>query len=250
MRHVLTSSVVLSICLSSSALAAVIDFETDPFGGSPVDDAALSVPYNLSGGGTVQFFFDTNGNLTYDSGIDTDPLFEAAGNDANNAFTNNLLGVSDTANGGLAGQLGRFFLRHPVPGPAPPPFVVDYNTSQTITALSGEIWDIDGNQGGTEQWLVKVLDGSNNVLASQLSPLGNNLALDGLPWVFSFTGLPTGVDKLSLTFVGSKTSGIGLAFNNFNPFAVPEPSSVVLMVAGAISIAGARRRHLRRRAKG
>jgi hypothetical protein len=105
---------------------------------------------------------------------------------------------------------------------------------QTITALSGEIWDIDGSQGGTEQLIVDVLDASNNVLTSQLSPLGNSLALDGLPWTFSFSGLPAGVDKVRLTFVGTKTSGIGLAFNNFSPTtAVTEPGGASLLGLGA-----------------
>jgi hypothetical protein len=43
--------------------------------------------------------------------------------------------------------------------------------------------------------------------------------------------LPDGVASLRLSFVGSKTMGIGLAFNNFSPdTAVPEPSGLILLI--------------------
>ncbi len=70
-------------------------------------------------------------------------------------------------------------------------------------------------------------------LAGQLSPIGNSSALDGLPWTFSFTGLPAGVDKVRITFVGTKINELGLAFNNFTPIqTVPEPSTLVLLLGG------------------
>ena len=117
--------------------------------------------------------------------------------------------------------------------------------NQVIDALSGEIWDIDSG-GGTEQWRVDVLDSAGNVIATQLSPLGllqnDPNSLDSLPWVFSFSGLTalsTDVDKVRLTFVGSKTDGIGLSFNNFDAFnaassaaAIPEPGSVAALILG------------------
>ena len=241
---------ILSIALAAATLsilsptrAAVIDFETDPTTAPSADDYVLATPYPI-GGGSVQCYFDVNANLTYDSGVDGDPIIEQIGADGNDAFTNNLLSLSDTANAPFAPQLGNFFLRQVSPGPAPAPFIVDYNTSATITALSGEIWDIDGASQATELWKVEVLDGANVVLASQFSPLGNSFALDARPWVFSFSGLPLGVDKLRITFQGTKINNIGLAFNNFNPTAVPEPGSIVLMGLGAIALVaiGLRRR--------
>jgi len=225
-------------------VAGVIDFETTPAATTPVDDAFLSGPYNITGGGTVAFFFDVNGNNTFDPGTDQRPVFEAYGADGNNGFANGVTGIDDTANGGLAGQLGNFFLRQLQPGTPPPPFIVDYNTAQTITGLHGEIWDIDGAPGNTEGWLVEVLDASNSLLTSQLSPLGNSGALDGLPWDCSFSGLPAGVDKLRITFIGSKVNGLGLAFNNFDPTnSIPEPGTIGVITIGAIAVLARRSRH-------
>ncbi len=192
----------------------------------------------------MAFYFDVNGNYAFDPGTDQRPSFEAYGDDALNGFASGPLNTGDIANGGTAGQLGNFFLRQLQPGNPPPPFIVDYNTSQVITALSGEIWDIDGDPTHTEQWVVQALDGSNNVLTTLTSPLGDDQSLDGLPWVFSFSGLSSGFDKLKITFIGSKTSGLGLAFNNFNPTAVPEPASVVLfgLATAAMAVLAYRRR--------
>jgi hypothetical protein len=235
-------------CLTESpAVGQLITFDTTPGGIVPIDNSLLSTPYALTGGGTVAFFFDRNNNLAFDPGVDERPVFEMTGPDGADAFTNNALLTSDVPAPGFAGQLGSFFLRELQPGSVPDPFIVDYNTSQTITALSGEIWDIDGNATLTERWHVDVLDASNNVLASLDSPLGNTLALDAKPWVLSFSGLPSGVDKLQITFTGTKTSGIGLAFNNFSPTTVvPEPGTWVLMAIGIAALAAARVRTMRR----
>lgn len=226
----------------------LIDFETAPAGGAPADDSFLSAPYNLTGGGTVAFYFDVNNNFIFDPGTDQRPVFEAYGAEANNGFANGITGIDDTANGGFASLLGSYFLRQLQPGTPPPQFIVDYNTSTPIAGLHGEIWDIDGAPGNTEAWQVDVLDAANSVLTSQVSPLGNSTALDGLPWTFSFSGLPAGVDKLKITFIGSKTTGLGLAFNNFDPFnPVPEPGGVVMIGAAAILSQRRRRRTNRKR---
>jgi hypothetical protein len=230
-------------------VASVVDFESTPGGGAPIDDAVLNTPYNITGGGTVEFYFDNNLNNIFDSGSDVLPLFEAAGQDGSDGFASTFWGTNDTPYPGFATQLGAFFLRQPVNGTVPPPFIIHYNTAQTITALSGEIWDIDGGVAGTERWQVDVLDGAHNVLASQLSPIGNSSALDSKPWMFAFTGLPLGVEDVRLTFVGTKTQGLGLAFNNFSPTTVnvPEPASIVmgLMCAAALGAVVVRKRRAR-----
>lgn len=225
------------VVLSTVVRAQLIDFETAPGGGPPVDNANLSTPYTISGGGTVSFFFDLNGNNAFDAGVDEFPVFELAGNaDPQPGFANSITGVPDTATPPYAAQLGSFFLRQRQPGAPPSPFIVDYNTVAVINALHGEVWDIDGSPTDTELWRVDILDSLNNVLTTQTSPLGNSLAMDGTPWDFMFTGLPLGVDKVRITFIGTKTTGIGLAFNNFDPFQAPEPASAALMAAASVCL--------------
>jgi PEP-CTERM motif len=245
-RSRILASVLLLVALSLAGVAqsALIDFEQTPAATTPIDDSQLTTPYSIPGG-NVSFFFDNNANNTFDAGVDDYPVFEHIGTDGNDGFQNGGLGVQDTATPPFGPQLGSFFLRGPVGFAVPRPFIVDYNTGITITALSGEIWDIDGASQATELWNVEVLDNANNVLASQLSPLGNSSALDGKPWVFAFTGLPLGVDKIRITFLGTKTMGVGLAFNNFSPTeAVPEPASIVIMGLGGAGLLAIR---LRRR---
>ena len=49
-------------------------------------------------------------------------------------------------------------------------------------------------------------------------------------------------DKIDITFVGSKTQGLGLAFNNFQPTTVPEPASTSVIIAATAAIQRRRRR--------
>jgi len=237
----------LAVSLATSLVSGqMITFDQTPLGGIPSDDSLLTTVYNLTGGGTVRFFFDVNTNNTFDAGTDTPPLFEAAGADGIDGFANQTTGIADTTNGGFGAQLGSHFIRPFNPGLVPKPLIVDYDTLQTITGLSGEIWDIDGSPLETESWRVDVLDASGGILATQLSPIGISAALDAQPWTFTFASLPSGVDKVRVIFTGTKQGGVGLAFNNFNPLiAVPEPTAGVLALLagiwGAWSLAGSRR---------
>ncbi len=237
--------VVLFLAGEVPATAQLITFETAPDGATPVDDSLLSTPYNITGG-TVRFFYDLNGNNHFDSGTDALPAFEVAGNDAVNAFSSAWDSSADTARPGYSAQLGNYFLRTAGVGPTgdlppepPGPFIAQCITAGTITAFSGELWDIDGNSGGTEQWRVEVLDSSNNVLASELSPVGtdqNANSLDSLPWVFSFDNLPSNAESVRLTFIGTKEHGAGFAFNNFSVTVVPEPSTLMLLALGSLGL--------------
>jgi hypothetical protein len=254
MTQRMTTALLLTFALCSQGervlLAnGLLTFETQPDGSPSVDDALLTEAYPINGG-TARMFFDVNGNNTYEPLIDLHPAFEQIGGDGVNGFRSTFNGGFDRARPGYEEQLGNFFLRHPSgfssENVGAHAFVIDYDTTEVITALSGEIWDID-SFNESEQWRIDILSSSGDVLASQLSPLGINqnltTSLDSLPWRFQFTELPDGVDKLRIAFVGTKISGLGFAFNNFSPdVAVPEPASLVLLAIGALMTVAGRRR--------
>jgi hypothetical protein len=238
------------------ARAAVIDFETTPFGLTPIDDSFLSsaTPYNIAGL-QVSFGFDTDSN----GSIDSDGRFEQTGTyqgEPISAFSGSAR--IDTPDPGFGPQLGNWFLQSPTPGSQFGRFVIQYTSSFAVTAASGEIWDIDGNPaaGTTEEYTVKAFDSTNSLLATVVSPLGVldslNAPLDGEPWVFAFSGLTAGIDHIVITFTGTKPAGIGLAFNNFYPTtAVPEPASATLAaVATVMSAMVVRRRRSKSTSEG
>ena len=101
-----------------------------------------------------------------------------------------------------------------------------------MTAASGEIWDIDRS----EQWLVTAYDSGGSLLDSILSPAGEGGfdPLDGQPWTFGFSKL-SDISEIQLRYVGG-SSTVGLAFDNFIPTSVPEPSTVFLLAAGALGL--------------
>lgn len=248
-RGLIAGFFLLSNLSSHIQAAIVINFEERPNGNTPADDADLVNPYVISGG-SVRFFFDTNGNNSFDA-RDQFAKFERAGqsaSDTESAFLNAVTGVDDQAlNPTLANQLGDWFLRQQLPldqATDIDPFIVDYDTTEAITALSGEIWDIDGNANGTELWRVEVYNNAGSRIAELMSPLGTTgsgpATLNARPWVFGFSEL-SDVDFVKISFLGSKTAGIGFAFNNFsadtNLAAVPEPSSICLLAIGLTIVA-------------
>ncbi|MEO6809922.1 MAG: PEP-CTERM sorting domain-containing protein [Isosphaeraceae bacterium] len=243
--------IVILALIAVKADAEIIDFELTPDGSTPTDNAALHLPYAIDGGGTVKFFFDTNGNNVFDRGTDQLPVFEQIGANDPDGFHSEYWSdqkgtpVFDRARPGYGPQLGQFFLRQPDGiGVVNGPFMISYDTPQTIREFSGEIWDIDKG----EKWRVDVLNPSGSVLATRDSPVGlaglDPASLDSLPWNFAFTNLPDGVQAIRLTFIGAKTDGIGLAFNNFSATrAVPEPTSLALLTLGTLGLLGYQRRH-------
>lgn len=246
-----THFIFLTVILAWSGVtqAGLIDFETDAFGTTPTDNGSISrTDTFMAGGVLVSFGFDTTG----DGITDTNGVFEEAANrdtgDNDTGFWG-IDGARDAAAPGFEDDLGRFFLRQETPYAPFGTFIISYEAGNSVTAASGEIWDIDGRPGKTEQFLVEAF-GSGSLLASELSPLGNTLDLNGAPWRFGFDGL-AGIDRLEITFTGSKTRGIGLAFNNFAPTqdlnTVPNPSTVALLGLGFIGMARWRRNQHQRR---
>jgi hypothetical protein len=209
----------LTLALATAALAParaqVITFETDPSGAPAVDNATLGLASAYAVGGLgITFGFDSDANGT----PDTPAVFERIGNDGIDGFAACV--DRDTASPGFETQLGNFFLRG-TPGADFRLFVIDY-VGGTVTAASGEIWDIDAILPLTEQYRVEAWDALGNLLATIDSPVGNqdsgclNTQLDGRPWTFAFSGLTPGIARITIDFIGTKTQSIGLAFNNFN----------------------------------
>jgi hypothetical protein len=235
---------------ASHGKAQIITFETTPSGAIPVDDTPLpfATPYTIAGV-QVAFGFD----LDVNGSVDADGAFERAGTFQGETLIgfvgSNGPDTADTP--ALSLQLGQWFLRSQTTGLDFGRFVIQYTSATPVTAASGEIWDIDGQQslGVTEQYTVQAFDAASTLLATQVSPTGlldtATAPLDGQPWAFSFSGL-SNIDHIWVTFTGTKTSGIGLAFNNFRPTtAAPEPAGALMAVMGLAGISAWLRRKAR-----
>ena len=206
-----------AVCCAPAPLIAgpsMIDFETLPDGSTPVDDQRLDHNQWYDAGGVrVRFGFDTDGDYVPDS----DAVFEHIGKDGTDAFGNQFLNeVRDTAYPGYEARLGEFFLRSDRPLHYDSDFIVEYETP--VTRLSGEIWDLDGATGYDEKWSVIGLDENGFVAAGCISgrwTRADEYSFDGRPWRFALeTDRP--VKRLWVRFLGSKTSDVGFAFNNFD----------------------------------
>lgn len=213
-----------TMLVSFNINAGVIDFELNASGALPSDNEVLGVAdvFTIDDVDLI-FGFDTNA----DGVIDQPAVFEEVGNvDAGNdtGFWG-IGGARDIAAPGFESVLGSFFLRQFEPYTPFGAFTILYDALAPVTAASGEIWDIDGKIGATERFTVEAFNGST-LLQTLQSPEGVDFSLNGQPWTFGFTGL-SDITKIEITFSGSKTSGIGLAFNNFSPVtSLAEPTSV------------------------
>jgi hypothetical protein len=197
----------------------------------------------MADGVSVSFGFDQDG----DGILDSNAVFEQTGdlNDSNK--DSGFWGPTgiDRAAQGFESQLGNFFLRQSNAYKPFGVFHILYDADNPVTSASGEIWDIDGGSR-TEQFLVKAFN-EDLLLESILSPLGTtSKTLDGKPWTFGFNGL-SDITRIEITFTGSKTNGIGLAFNNFSPVEditqitqVPEPSTLAILVIGVVALVSGR----------
>lgn len=213
--------------------AGLIDFETTASGNTPTDNSPIAfTDIFMADEVSVRFGFDLNA----DGILDTQAVFEQVGNvDLGN--DTGFWGINqarDIAAPNYTELLGNFFLRQYDPYQPFGIFTILYQANNPVTEASGEIWDIDGSNK-TEQFLVQAFNGSI-LLDSILSPLGEDKTLNGKPWAFGFKDL-SNITQINITFTGSKTSGIGLAFNNFSPVEdisqsvnVSEPSMLIVFV--------------------
>ena len=202
----------------------IVDFETLP-GGIPIDNLPISDQYEPEFG--IRFRLDIDGDGLPDP--DPFPFLEQQGGDDNSphGFTSDLLGLADTAASGYEDTLGQFFLRGPAGDYPPFNLVVLYSTP--VCQALGQIWDIDGSgTENSEQWRVEAMgrdyvysNDPGNVLDFVCSPNGTDATLDAKPWTFSFDTDSPDIFALRITFVGTKTTNIGVAFDNFSSVLYP-----------------------------
>lgn len=240
-----------ALLISLNVNAGIIDFETTALGGIPTDNSIIKLnDAFMADGVSVSFGFDVDG----DGVVDSNGVFEKVGGrreGGNSGFLSSFGSRYDITAPGFESLLGNFFLRQENAYSPFGTFHVIYDAMNPVTAASGEIWDIDGGNklSKTERFLVKAFDG-DDLLDFITSPLGLESAgdstLDGKPWAFGFSGL-SDITRIEISFTGTKTKGIGLAFNNFSPVEdisnsvnVPEPSSITIFALGIIALASYR----------
>lgn len=210
----LAVAAILGAASAAPLSAQVITFETTPFGAASTDDYSIGLSDAYAVGPlSITFGFDTD----LDGVPDTPAVIEQISADGTDGFV--ACGGLDIASAGYAAQLGNFFMRGR-PGGGFGRLVIDYSGG-VVSGASGEIWDIDGLTNGTEQYRLRAFDSIGTLLAVIDSPVSTqdsgcpNTEFDGRPWTFSFAGVP-GIARITVEFIGTKTNGVGLAFNNFN----------------------------------
>lgn len=255
----MTALTVLSSVVPAQA-GTFIDFEEAPTLGLSDNQSMTSQYLDLG------FSFGIDNNLDGIADLDIAPALEQKGKDSISGFVNRGSG-KDVAEAGFfdeengityADRLGDYFLRTGGLGGDGGNLLITY--TEGTAAASGELWDIDGNQGffrdgsaRTEHWQVQVLGANGSILETLLSPIGDtaNGPLDGKPWLWSFQRDTADVKAIRFVFDGkSPSKNVGLAFDNFSAFSVegdevsvPEPATVM----GLIAVAGVGASSVRRR---
>ena len=220
---------IIGLSVTSDAVL-LVDFEDAvSYGG---DNAQISNQYVGSHGVS----FSLMAGATKGTAIAGLPTYELIGDsDPVRGFLYDQGSAYDVEAPAHSGKLGRFFMKAvgDVSTNGYVKLIIDY--AFAVNAASGQIWDIDGHSNGTERWEVKAYDSGGTELHSLLSPDGVGHgpgSLDGSPW-----GWAIAVDniwKIEIEFIGTKTSGVGLAFDNFSPSEIPEPGMMSLIGLGVL----------------
>lgn len=268
MKRILLTS---SLALAPLASFGIIDFET----GFTSDNIDVSSNIFTSGASQIQFSFtsgnpiveDSNNNGFRTSGTvesDSKPGFGPQDNLGFITANDGLPSVdsTDTTALGYSGStwaqpsgsgpdLGNYFLRGPSLSNFGT-FVISYVNGTSSNALSFQIWDIDGTgTSGTEEYVAEFFEddgfGGYNSLGTVTTPEYSNAdvgtSLDGLPYLVAFDAGTDEITRVEITFTGTKTNNIGLAFDNFDPENIPEPSFyAAIFGVGALGVAWLRRR--------
>lgn len=179
----------------------------------------------LADGGDAFNYTDSNGNLVYGGGN---------GGDLGDYY----LAMGTTSNMDELYNTGYVKMQF------------DYDSA--VTGVSGEIWDLDENSYGTEQFTVTAYDANGAVVSGLTSPeVSYDDDLDGLPWSWSLAG--DDITQVVMEFVGTRTNYLGLAFDNFDynsanasatatSHAAPVPGAFPLGLLGLAFVAHRRKR--------
>lgn len=263
---------IVSIAFATcGARAAIIDFENGMLGVNVSDNMAVQDQYMTTAAG-VSFRTGTGNNYgaftgsAYIEQIGTQAgaseTGAAIGNNSGFLWKNDANGIdaNDTACQAITGRdgltvterqnaLGSYFLR--TRGFSQDKLTVTYNSK--VTQASFEVWDIDGTATGGEGWTIKAYNGNwNNVVLTKETPfVFNDMtdmgSYDGQRFVVELSQVGVEFDRFVVEFgiAGQNnkpiTEAVGLAFNNFNTTAVPEPTSMALLAIGCAAL-GLRRR--------
>ena len=240
------------IALCGVAQAALVTFEDGDFGVAALDNKAITNNY-LAGAG-VSFSTGAYGATNYGSFTGSAYLEQmgqqagestAGGNMgfAYGAGTNaaNLVDTVKPTDGGYDGLtatarsalMGNYFLRTTTY--SRDSLAVQYSTA--VAAASFEIWDLDGNGTDGERWKITTYNGNwLTPASSQETALilvnADDASYDGQCLNVVLAGGT--FDRFVIEFTGTKTSNVGLAFNNFNTTAVPEPATFLLFGLGGM----------------
>jgi hypothetical protein len=239
--HLLLASVAIALALPASSMAAtLVNFEQ-----GYDDNQLLTTPIGL---------LDSAGNasgVTLNAGAGTMSIEKSGSSDLTTGFVTDTIIPNDTDIDATA-DLGGYFLRttgalnvnlqnfNPV-------FSLSF--AGGASAITGEIWDIDGTQTlGTESWTLNAHTRSGGVLSldsfvGSTNGTDTTTSLDGMAWKFSFDASGSdAITSLDFVFTGTKTTGIGVAFDNLTVAPVPLPAGGLLMLTALGAVAALRRR--------
>ena len=239
---------------SGSVNAALLTFEDGNNGVASSDNLVVTDQYQAQAG--VTFYTGTGTDYANFSGVAYLEQMGAQAGEEGTAGDNGFLhdGVVDTVADaeGLDGAsqaarnlaMGDFFLR--TASYSTDSLVVVYN--EPVTWAGFEIWDIDGNGSTkTEEWTITAYNGwDSSVLSKTTAEMDNSVdttSYDGQSYVVELgsEGGSTSFDRFVIEFTGSKTTNVGLAFNNFSTNSIPEPASLVMLLASGAGIFCVRR---------